>query len=213
MGFLDTIFGGNETAKAGKKNAAALDALNTRGQGYINTAAGASRDYLGQVPGLYDPYVSSGAAARSTLDDALGLNGQAGSNAARAAFRTGPGYDFTVDESMRAAERAASAGGMLASGNTLIELQNRGASLADQEFDNWLDRMFATSGQGLTAAGAKGGAIKDQAALEQDILAQRLGLDVSVTSGLNNNRNNVAAAKEKGVDNALGLVQKFTGFL
>jgi hypothetical protein len=213
MGFLDLILGGGATKKAGKQNAAALQGLNTRGQGYINEGASASRGFLSQIPELYEPYAASGAAARTTLDDALGIGEPGGADRARAAFRTGPGYDFRVDESLRAAERAAAAGGMLASGNTMIELQNRGAALADQEFDSWLDRLERTVGGGMQAVGGQASGKTNQAQLEQEILAQKLGLDASVVSGLNANRNNVAAAKEQGVANMLNLGTKFLSFL
>lgn len=213
MGFLDKIFGGDATKKAGKKNAAALEGLNTRGQGYINTGADASRGFLSKIPGMYQGYVDSGAGARTMLDNGLGLNGAEGSAAALDVLRSTPGYQFQQEAAAQGAARAASAGGALNSGNTLIALQDRAQGIADSTQGSWLDRLFQTSQQGLQATGGAASGITNQAELEQQILAQKLGLDASVVQGMNNNRNNVAAAKEQGVANMLDFGTKFLGFL
>lgn len=213
MGFLSSLFGGDATKKAGKKNAAALEGLNTRGQGYINTGADASRGFLSQIGELFTPYAEAGSAATTMRGNALGLNGPEGNAAAVGAFQQGPGYQFAVDQAMQGAARAASAGGALNSGNTQIALQDRASGLANQEYGSWLDRLMQTGQQGLQAAGGQASGVTNQAELEQQILAQKLGLDASVTQGMNNNRNNTAAAQEQGLANMLDFGTKFLGFL
>jgi hypothetical protein len=136
MGFFSSLLGldaGKATMKAANQNREDIDALGKRGIGYINAGENKSAALLGQAANLYNPYINSGTAANTMYANALGLNGAGGRTAAEGAFKAGPGYQFQVDEAMRGAERAASAGGMLASGHLLAELQGRGQNLANQE--------------------------------------------------------------------------------
>src|SRR5690606_27086588 len=155
MGFLDKLFGGDATKKAARANAAALNSLNTRGQGYITDADQRATGYLDQVPGLYEPYAQSGPAANTMYSNALGLNGAEGTAAAQGAFTSSPGYQFAVDQGLQAATRAASAGGRLASGNTIDAATRLGQGLASQDYGSWLQNLFGLSGQGMQAAGGQ----------------------------------------------------------
>lgn len=74
-------------------------------------------------------------------EDALGLNGPEGIARSREAFRTRPAYDFTVNEAIKAATRGANVGGMVAGGNMLQELTDRASSLADLEWDDYMNRL------------------------------------------------------------------------
>ena len=100
----------------------------------------------------YAPYAANGQAASGLYADSLGLNGQAGHDAATAAFQTSPGYAFQVDQATDAAARKAASLGMAASGNTLDALLRTGSGLASQEYGNWQDRLNGVSTQGLQAA-------------------------------------------------------------
>lgn len=71
-------------------------------------------------------------------------------------FEASPGYQFTLDETMKAAERAASAGGYLptgggTSGRFSKELSRYGKGLASTEFDNYLKHLGVLSGTGQAA--------------------------------------------------------------
>lgn len=199
MGFFSGLLGldaGKATMKAAKQNRAEIDALGTRGFGYIDQGENRSQTALNQAAGLYDPYANAGTQANNMYADAMGLNGATGSDAARAAFRAGPGYDFQVDEAMRAAERAASAGGMLASGNLMTEMLQRGQNLANQEYGGWMDRLYNQAGQGLQAAGGKAGTLTNLANLYQNTTGQRLGWDSSIAAGRMGATNQYAQGKE-----------------
>jgi len=213
MGFLSSIFGGDATSKAAKKNERDLRNFQTTGQQRITDADASAQDYLGQATAAYDPYVQTGTAANTMVANALGLNGDDGRTAAVDAFQAGPGFQFALDQSLQAAERAASAGGRLASGNTMIALQDRANNLANQEFNTWLQNLTGQSSQGLQAASGQATGYTNQAGQVNTTLGNRLGLDASVISGINQNRNNAAAAQEAGIGNALGLAGKFLGFL
>ena len=100
----------------------------------MNNGFGAAQNTLAGNNALFSPYVSAGQGAQTTLADALGLNGQAGNAAATAAFQSGPGYQYQVQQALNGVLRNASATGALGSGNTLAALQNTGNNLANQ---NW----------------------------------------------------------------------------
>jgi len=199
MSFLGSLTGsdvGKATMNAAKENKELLNALMGRGMGYINTGEQKSSDALNTGIARFDPYAASGAGANTMLGNALGLNGAEGNEAATEAFQAGPGFQFTLDNALKAAERGASAGGMLASGNTLAALQDRGANVANQEYGSWLDRLSGLSGQGLTAAGAQQGGDTNLANLFQNTTEQRLGLDTGVTQGILGQNNQYAQGKE-----------------
>lgn len=99
--------------------------------------------------GAYDPLAALGGKYGERADlaslmseNALGLRGAAGNEAATGAFRAGPGYQFQLGQGIDAITRAANAGGMVAGGNVLRESQQFGSGLADQEFDDWLNRLM-----------------------------------------------------------------------
>lgn len=86
--------------------------------------------------------------------------------AAQDRFFTSPGYEFRLDEGIRAVERSASARGRLGSGATERELTRYGQGLASQEFGNYANRLSSLAGQGQTAT-AQTGAFGAQAAQTQ----------------------------------------------
>jgi hypothetical protein len=125
-------------------------------QGGVDRAAGAF-DPLRGAAGRYGQF---GGDAATMLSNALGLRGQAGTDAARAAFQAGPGYDFQVGQGIDAITRAAAAGGQAAGGNVLRESQKFGQGTANQEYQNYLKNLSGVSqlyspleAQALAAAG------------------------------------------------------------
>lgn len=72
-------------------------------------------------------------------------------------FYASPGYQFAYDEAMKGAERAASAGGYLPSGNGGLsgrfskEMARYSQGLASQEFGNYFNRLGVLAGVGQTA--------------------------------------------------------------
>jgi hypothetical protein len=98
------------------------------------------------------PWRDTGGQALGATADLLGLNGQDAANAAMGNFQQSPGYQWSMDQGMRAVDAGAAARGMLRSGATLKAEQTFGTGLADQEFSNYYARLAGLSGQGLTAA-------------------------------------------------------------
>lgn len=202
MGFLSSLSGskiGNATNKALGQNNQILTNFQNAGNQIIGTGEQKSEGALNRAVGNYDPYLSTGGGASKLLGDALGVNGASGTQAAQGAFQAGPGYQFALDQGNQAALRAASAGGNLASGNTLTALTQFGQGLANQEYGSWLDRLSGAANQGLSAASGQGGALGGLADLYQGTAGDRLGLESGVAQGrmgINNDMAQVAEQKE-----------------
>lgn len=69
----------------------------------------------------------------------------------QSAFQASPGYGYALDQSQQAIERARSATGGLASGNTLAALQQNAIGLANQDYGNWWNQQSGLAGIGQNA--------------------------------------------------------------
>jgi hypothetical protein len=103
------------------------------------------------------PWVGTGGTANTATSDILGLNGPDAATAARGRFQTSPGYQWSLDQGLRAVDAGAAASGMLRSGATLKAEQTFGTGLADQEFTNYYNRLFDLSKLGESAAAGQAG--------------------------------------------------------
>ena len=102
------------------------------------------------------PWTTAGGAAIPAVQDAAGLNGQPGYDAAMAGFHTSPGYQFALDEGLRAVDAGAAAKGFGRSGAVLKAEQTFGTGLADQAFGEYYNRLFKLSELGENAAAKTG---------------------------------------------------------
>lgn len=85
------------------------------------------------------PWRTAGEGALNRLQDPL------------SAFQASPGYGYALDQSQQAIERARSATGGLASGNTLAALQQNAIGLANQDYGNWWNQQSGLAGIGQSA--------------------------------------------------------------
>lgn len=140
---LGGILGGRSAKKAAK----------AREQAYTEAGQTVNRAY-NEADALLDPRGDQELAAIARVNALLGLDGAPPDYST---FREAPGYQWRFDQGMRAAERSAAAGGNLLSGNTLIALQEYGQGMADQGFNDYLDRVLGLSAQGvdMTRAGMR----------------------------------------------------------
>ena len=69
-----------------------------------------------------------------------------------AAYHTSPGYQWQLDQGLRAVDAGQAAQGMERSGATLKAEQTFGAGLANQDFTNYYNRLFDLSKLGEGAA-------------------------------------------------------------
>lgn len=211
MGFLDDLFGGGAEKRAAEQNRALYADYLNKGLGYLDTAYGASKDNLNSALGAYQPLSDLAGQYRQGTDlylNALGVNGAEGTQAARDAFTSSPGYQFSLDQGLDAINRRRATGGMLNSGNADIDALKFGQGLASQDYGNWLSNLAGVNQNALSAtSGAAAGQAAGYGALSD--LAQldatnRIGLYGNYTSGNASANNMEAAGKAAGAKNLLG---------
>lgn len=183
--------------------------LRTAGTGILNDGTATSLAALERARGNYDPVAELGAkygGATSLYLDSLGANGADGNMRARDAFTTGPGYEFTLDEGLKAINRRRAAGGMLASGNADLDALRYGTGYANQTYRGWQDQLAGFVNPELSAtSGAASGRTGVDTSIANlvgaDTLA-RLGLEQTVTGG-QAGTNTARAANEVTLGNSL----------
>lgn len=155
----------------------------------------------------YQPWLTGGQAGLGATSDLLGLNGQDAATAAMQRFQTSPGYQWALDQGLRAVDAGAAAKGMLRSGATLKAEQQFGQGLADQEFGNYYNRLFGLSNQGLNAAGGIASAANNLSAALEGNAQSQAGVNLAqggaqssiygnMASGLNNSVNSLFSNKD-----------------
>lgn len=78
-------------------------------------------------------------------------------------FEASPGYQFRMDQGLKAIERSAAARGGLRSGATMKSLNDYAQGTASSEFENYANRLAALAGVGQTATNATSAAGQNMA--------------------------------------------------
>lgn len=76
-------------------------------------------------------------------------------------FQQSPGYQYQLDQGLKAVERRNAATGTLLGGNTLRELQETGQGLANQDYYNFINTLVGQANIGLNAATNQGSIISN----------------------------------------------------
>jgi hypothetical protein len=143
------------------------------------------------------PYATQGLGATTRAADLLNLNGQPAADAALANYRTSPGYQWQMDQGLRAVDAGAAAKGMLRSGATLKAEQTFGAGLADSDFGAYYNRLFDLGKLGESAAAGQGaGAIQTAQGIAQT--------DASAAGAQSSIYGNMAKGLSAGVNDLFG---------
>lgn len=133
------------TAAAGLAGSAMQSSAAKSGQNQAQAQFAAQRSDLA-------PYRDASVQTLGAQTDLLGLNGPDAANAAFANYQTSPGYQWQLDQGLRAVDAGAAAKGLLRSGATLKAEQTFGQGLADQDFTNYYNRLYNLSQLGENAA-------------------------------------------------------------
>jgi hypothetical protein len=114
-----------------------------------------SENYMGMTP-----YDNPGAVSDVGQYAGMTPGGFAGAvptqDAAMAAFQTSPGYQFRMDEAMKALGGMASATGTRGHGATMEDIMRYSQGLASEEYGNYTNRLAALAGVGQTSAANMG---------------------------------------------------------
>lgn len=137
MAFLDFLSGADEAEKAIKKA--------------TKQAIGFQREGQDKATGVLSPGANY-APIQSKLYDLTGLNGAQAQQNAFGSYVESPEVQFMREQGEQAAQRAAAAGGQLASGRTLADLSRFGQGLAQQGYGQYYDRLRDLYGTSLGTA-------------------------------------------------------------
>jgi hypothetical protein len=102
------------------------------------------------------PYNTAGQTALTGASDLLGLNGPDAASTAMGNFQQSPGYQWQLDQGLRAVDAGKASQGLLHSGATIKAEETYGSGLADQEFTNYYNRLYNLSNLGENAAAKTG---------------------------------------------------------
>ena len=215
MGILDSVLGaltGEPGKRAAEENMARWRDTENRGMGYLNEGLAGSNKAIDSAKSAYQPLgelAKKYGAGTSLYLDSLGANGADGTQRARDAFQAGPGYQYSVDQSLDGIMRKANAMGGLAGGNTLTALSDRAGQMANQEFGNWQSNLQGLINPELSATGGfasgQAGAELARSGVYQNDAGNRVNLATGATKGINNENTSGANAEMAGGKNVLGL--------
>jgi len=149
------------------------------------------------------PYNTAGVGGLWSLENSMGLNGPAGYADALSKFQTGPGYQYQLDQGIRALEQSTAAQGKLFSGGTGKALVGFGQNLANQQWGNFQNQLANIAQLGQNSAAQTGN--------------QQLGFSGNISNALNNQGTAIAsgaAGSANAWSNALaGIGQSFGNYL
>lgn len=212
FGFLGDLLGmngGDPAIDAAGKNRDILRDYKSGALTEINAGADQAGGALGEARDLYGNITARGNNAASLYDNAIGLNGAAGNDAARSAFTESPGYQFQMDQGLQALDRGAAARGSFQSGGTGIDELGYAQGLAGQDFNGWLDRLNGVAGNQALGTAGEAGALGDLASLYTGTAGAKVGVLDNATSGLlgaNNQQAEGESANKEGMSNLFGSV-------
>lgn len=174
LGALGSFLGGNQQAKAQQ------------------AAANASNAFASRVWDETAPYRDAGTRFLSTYE-----------NAVNQPFQDTPGYQFALNEGMRAIANQAAARGLLNSGARLRAAGRYATGLADQTYQNWLAALRSGAGLGQTGmqtgiAGA-GNAINAAGQFGANAGTAQGGAFVGAANSLMGGLNQLAALRAMGI--------------
>lgn len=209
MGFFQDLFGtSNDASKAAAQKVQGLQNAQAYAEPLYQQGRSDIASGYGQAQNLFAPIVGQAQAGASAYGDITGAAGQAGQDRARALFQTDPGYQFARDEALQATQRL-NTGGFQGSGNVATALEDRASGLAQQQYNNYVNRLAPYLGYSLGATTGAGGVATGQAnALNaSDISQANLGAGIQAGEGAATAAGTLgdAATRQAGINNILKI--------
>jgi hypothetical protein len=184
MGFLDDFTG-----------ASARRDLQRGRQAYrrdLTTGRDLAMGTYGQAADEFSSYTQAGARSNTQWADLMGLNGADARAAAQGVYQSDPMFAAMGDRALRGIAR-----GVAVSGQTGAGIQ-AGTNALIGNYQSYLDRLFAGSGQGMQAAAGRSGALT-RAGDAQFLTGQQLA------SGEQSFASSMAASRSTTINNLLGV--------
>lgn len=192
-------------ARASRRAASAVENTSRENRALAQETTGqALSEYdtiLDQALGAQQPYSDAGRRGLSEYVSALGLGTPEENAGALSRFRDSPGYQFAMDEGVRAIDSSASARGGLYSGATGKALQERGMGLADSTFNSRLSHLAGLAGLGERTA-------SNEAGMRLGVAGSRAGIRMGGLSAITGANDNIGNAQATGIT---GAANQWTG--
>lgn len=193
--------GGNMAGNAANRAAQMQQDEATRARAALSPWVAAGGGAIGKVTNLlglgtlktnggnYNTYGLDPAGAKETQQQAL------------ADFQTTPGYQFRMDEGVKALDRSAASRGLLRSGAQQKGITDFGQNIASEEYGNYMNNLFQAAGLGSQAASSGN---STAAGLTQGAGNSILQGGIARGSGYAAGANALASGISSGVQNAVG---------
>ena len=195
--------GGNMAANAANRAAQMQQEEATRSRAALSPWTSAGTGAIGKVTNLlglgtlktnggnYNTYGLDPAGAKETQQQAL------------ADFETSPGYQFRMDEGMKALDRSAASRGLLRSGAQQKAINTFGQGIASEEYNNYMRNLLAVSGLGNQAASSANNTVGQLTSNAGNFIAQGGAARGSAYAA---GANALASGISRGVTNATSLL-------
>lgn len=186
MGLLDDFFGNTQKKAIVSANKQATNALS---QGY-NSGQG----YYDQAASGFNPYVQAGQQGQTAYLNALGLNGQAGSQAAYDAYAGNPALQASNNYGLTSLDKRYNANGLGDSGANRLAMARAGV----ENWNTYTNQLAGLGQQGLAATGAQAGVRTGQGDMAMGYGATRANQAIGYGNALAQNAST-------GINNLLGV--------
>lgn len=215
MGIFSVFTGGN-AKRASLAAQQQIAAAKAESQGQLQQGFNTAKDYLTQAGAQYDPFTKYASNYNDLYAGGVGANGAAGSASAWNAFtNNNPGYQFALDQGLQGINRAAAAGGNLASGNTLAAAAGYGTNLANQYYQQWLDNLRSGMSSSFAGAQGKAGTLGQIGGYGYQLGQDKAGITNKAAGDIAGLIGGASAAKTQGGANLIGaglsLAQSLAG--
>lgn len=168
----------------------------------------------GKVTPQYQPYINAGQNAMPGYQDIMHQllsNPQEFMKMLGGGYQESPGYQWKKNQGLGAINNASAAGGMLGTPQHEQEAGELAGHLADQDFNEYMDRVL--KGLGMGAAGTEGIINRGQTASSSlaDKLAEILGTKAQYKYAGQAAENQGNAADQSNMFSGLGMLDNFFG--
>lgn len=195
------IFNNSVAEDASKQQIAGINEGVAKATGNINQGIGAlNTNYTAGLQPFLTNYSNANVGV-DQLKNLLGLNGQAGSDAAMQTLQNTPGYQFQLQQGNNSINAAAAANGTLASGKQLIDLSNYNQGLAGTTYQNAVNNLmpFLSASQG--AAGGIGSLYSGLGSSLANQYGSLANLNYTASTGIGNANANATLAQNQANQN------------
>jgi hypothetical protein len=200
MSFFDLFT--NDVAKdAANQQISGINAGQAAATSDINKGIGAlNTNYTSAL----QPYLTNYSTASGGVDalkNLLGINGQAGTDAAMKALQATPGFQFAKDQGNSAINAYEAATGMNASGNQLLDLSKFNQGLAGTTYQSAVNNLMPFLGSSNTAAGGIANTYTGLGNATAGQYSNLANLDYTAATGVGNANANATLAQNQANQN------------